>query len=66
MMGGLEWNIKSMVADHEFGYIVHELLLAIFFIELYPKHFVYLVVPEVAHHGVFSLLLFNYVYELVL
>jgi hypothetical protein len=55
-----------MVTNHEFGYIVHELLLAIFLIELYSIHFVYLVVPEIAHHGVFSLLLFNYVYELVL
>lgn len=64
--GGIELNIKSIVANHELGYIVHELLFAILFIELYSIYFVHLVVPEIAHHRVLSLLPFYYVYILIL
>ncbi len=42
--------LKSIVGNHEFSDIVHELFLAILFIELYSIHFVDFVVPEVAHH----------------
>jgi hypothetical protein len=57
---------ESVVIDHEFGDVVHELFLVILFSKFDPVEFIGLALPEIAYHRIPLLLFLDDVHQFFL
>lgn len=57
---------ESIGIDHEFGNIIHKLLLIILLPEPNPEYLLQLVIPEVTHHRIPLLFLLHNIHKLIL